>query len=114
VKRFLSCFAKNAKRESQRVELDSNGEIYFTTGNRTTEQNWFAIYAPYVKLEEVTLPTFTMGEDVPFEQTKLEEKKTQPPKRFTPASIISELEDLNLGTKATRAVVIDTLAKGAT
>ena len=39
----------------------------------------------------------------------MEEKATQPPKRFSPASIVKKLEDLELGTKATRAEVIETL-----
>jgi DNA topoisomerase-1 len=34
---------------------------------------------------------------------------TQPPKRFSPASIVSELEKRNLGTKATRANILETL-----
>jgi DNA topoisomerase I len=34
---------------------------------------------------------------------------TQPPKRYSPASILSELEKRNLGTKATRANILDTL-----
>ena len=38
-----------------------------------------------------------------------EEKQTQPPKRFSPASILSELEKRNLGTKATRANILETL-----
>jgi DNA topoisomerase-1 len=40
---------------------------------------------------------------------KIEEKETKPPRRYSPASIISELEKRNLGTKATRANIIETL-----
>ena len=36
-------------------------------------------------------------------------KETQPPKRYTQASIIKELDKRNLGTKATRAQIIDNL-----
>jgi len=38
-----------------------------------------------------------------------DQKETQPPKRYSPASIVSELEKRNLGTKATRAQIIDSL-----
>jgi len=41
--------------------------------------------------------------------SRIEEKETQPPKRFSPASIISELEKRNLGTKATRSSILETL-----
>jgi DNA topoisomerase-1 len=37
------------------------------------------------------------------------DKETQPPKRFTPASIIRELEKLDLGTKSTRSNIIESL-----
>ncbi|MCX6772631.1 MAG: DNA topoisomerase, partial [Candidatus Micrarchaeota archaeon] len=111
VRRFLSCFAEPATRESQKVSMLSGTENYFASGNRTVKQGWFEIYLPYVKLEEITLPEFAEGEHVPLTAFKIDEKKTQPPKRYTAASIISELEKKGLGTKATRANIIDTLFK---
>ena len=41
----------------------------------------------------------------------LYQKETQPPKRYTPSSIISELEKRGLGTKATRADIVENLFK---
>lgn len=110
-KRFLSCFGVPAKREAQKVEILSGSERYAATGNRTAEQGWFEIYAPYVKLEETILPPFSEGEQLPLSDFNAHEKKTQPPKRYTPASIVSELEKLGLGTKATRATIVETLFK---
>ncbi|VVC01660.1 Reverse gyrase 1 [uncultured archaeon] len=110
-KRFLSCFAEPARREAQRVEILSGSERYAASGNRTVEQGWFSIYAPYVKLDETTLPPFSQGESVALSDFGMQEKKTQPPKRFTPASLVSELEKHHLGTKATRASVVETLFK---
>ena len=46
---------------------------------------------------------------VNIDKTRIEEKMTQPPRRYSPASIITELEKRNLGTKATRASIIETL-----
>ena len=111
VRRFLSCFAEPAVRESHKVAILSGKESYSASGNRTVKQGWFEIYAPYVKLEETTLPEFKDGEGVPLSNFKIDEKKTQPPKRYTAASIISELEKRGLGTKATRATIVDTLFK---
>jgi len=111
VKRFLSCFAEPAMRESQKITVAAGKEKYSAAGNRTVKPGWFGIYAPYVKLEEVTLPEFSEGETVPLSNFRIDEKKTQPPKRYTAASIISELEKRGLGTKATRAAIVDTLFK---
>lgn len=110
-KRFLSCFAKPAVREAQKIEIAAGSEAYSASGTRTVTPEWFAIYAPYVKLEDETLPPFSEGESVLLSNFKMDEKKTQPPKRYTAASIISELERLGLGTKATRATIIETLFK---
>ncbi|MFA5105482.1 MAG: DNA topoisomerase I [Candidatus Micrarchaeia archaeon] len=111
VKRYFSCFAPHAKREGQKVVLDSGTQKYQASGNRTVEPGWFEFYAPYLKLDEVTLPPFDKGEHVKLTGLKMDMKMTKPPKRYTPASIISDLEKLNLGTKATRSVVVDTLFK---
>jgi len=111
VRRFLATFAPAAKRESQKVTLLSGTQKYVTSGNRTLVQGWFEYYLPYLKLDETTLPDFAKGEKVLLAGLKLEQKMTQPPKRYTPASIIAELERLELGTKATRSVIIDTLSK---
>jgi len=111
VKRFLACFGRPAKRETLKVSLLSGTEHYAASGSRTVEPGWFDAYAPYVKMDEITLPAFFEGEKVAVSGFRVDEKKTQPPRRYTAASIISELEKMNLGTKATRAAVIETLFK---
>ncbi|VVB56513.1 Reverse gyrase 1 [uncultured archaeon] len=111
VRRFLACMAPNAQRESAKVKAKCGSEGYATTGSRTTSPGWFEFYKPYVKLEEITLPGWKEGQSVEAKEFSMADKMTQPPKRLTPASVISELEDHDLGTKATRAVVVDTLFK---
>jgi len=109
VRRFLSTFAPEAKRESMKVTLKISSHNFVADGTRTIEEGWFAFYKPYLHLEEIILPDFKQGERVAIERVEKLEKETQPPRRYTPASIIRELERQNLGTKATRSVVVDTL-----
>jgi len=45
------------------------------------------------------MPNLEKDQEVKVKKIKAHEKETQPPKRFTPASIIKELEKRNLGTK---------------
>jgi len=52
---------------------------------------------------------FNKGSPVVVDAINKLAKETKPPKRYTQASIISELEKRNLGTKATRAAIIDNL-----
>ncbi len=109
VKRFLSCFAHAALRESRRVEIQFGSEVFFATGSMTLEDGWLKFFHPYTKFEEVQLPEFAEGEEVLAEKIFSEEKKTQPPQRYSPASLVKTLEEKGLGTKATRAEIIETL-----
>jgi DNA topoisomerase-1 len=109
VKRFMATFAKAAIRETMEVSLDVKQEPFITKGTRTIEENWHLFYKPYVKLEEVTLPEMKEGDKVKIKEINKEDKETQPPKRFNQSSIIKELEKRNLGTKATRADILDRL-----
>ncbi len=109
VKRFMATFADAAIRETMEVNLDVKEEIFVAKGTRTVAENWHAFYKPYVKLEEVTLPEMREGETVHVKKITKLDKETQPPKRFNQSSIIKELEKRNLGTKATRADILDRL-----
>lgn len=109
IRRFLSAFSEPAKRETVSIKIDINNEIFEASGTRTVEKGWHDFYGPYVSLKEVELPHLKLDEEVEIEKTSMDEKQTEPPKRYTPASIIRELEKRELGTKATRAQIVDTL-----
>jgi DNA topoisomerase-1 len=111
VRRFLASFAEAAKKQRTKVVVDSNGELYSANGVLTSEPGWIEFYKPYYKSEDKELPDFNKGESVAVEKKKKTKKETKPPKRYTQASIISELEKKMLGTKATRSTIIDRLFK---
>ncbi len=109
VRRFLSSFGRPAKRESTEVTLDISGHPFVSRGHKTVEANWLDIYGPFSKLEEATLPHLVVEEEVEVLRIDKLEKETQPPKRYTPASIVREMERRSLGTKGTRASILQTL-----
>ncbi len=109
VKRFLATFADIAVKESINVKIDVNGETFIARGLTTKITGWHVFYEPYVKQREEELPKLEKDEEIKNKRIDLKKKETQPPKRYTPASIIRELEKRNLGTKATRSEIIDTL-----
>ncbi len=109
VRRFLATFAEPATRETVSITIDVNTELFIAKGTRTVSPGWHEFYGPHVKLEEQSMPYAEENDDVKVDDIKLHEKETQPPKRYTPASIIKELENQGLGTKATRAAIVDAL-----
>ncbi len=109
VKRFLATFSDPALRETNFIDIDVNKEIFVAKGTRTIKSGWHEFYAPYVKLEELEMPLVDKGDHVKVKDILKHDMMTQPPKRYTVASIIKELEKQNLGTKATRASIIETL-----
>ena len=109
VKRFFAVFGEAATRETMTVEFDCNSEIFFTKGTTTVKKGWFTLYGNYVMLKEVELPLIEKGDICNIKKIEKLDKETTPPKRYTEASIIKQLEKENLGTKATRAQIIETL-----
>lgn len=109
VKRFFATFGQPAERETMTISIDVNKEIFVSTGTRTVTPNWHKLYAPYVKLEELELPNVKEKDNITVKKIVMHDRETQPPKRYTPSSIVRELEKRNLGTKSTRAEIVDTL-----
>ncbi|MBW3022222.1 DNA topoisomerase I [Candidatus Woesearchaeota archaeon] len=109
VRRFLATFGEHAVRETMKAFIDVNKEVFIAKGTRTVEKGWHVYYGKYTMLKEEELPNVSKGQTVHVDKIIMHDKETQPPKRFTESSIIKELERRNLGTKATRAAIIDTL-----
>ena len=105
VKRFLSLFCDDAIIDSKTVTAEINGLKFSVKGQTVRKKSWLEIYPS--KLKEDKIPDVNGGAEILASRT--EQKETQPPHRYSPASIISELEKRNLGTKATRSSILETL-----
>ncbi len=109
IRRFLACFASAAVRQKTIVKLDVAGELFVSEAHWTLNQGWLEFYAPFIKLDEKRLPELAKGDIVKQKKLLLKEDRTEPPKRYTQASLVKELTKKNLGTKATRGLIVDTL-----
>jgi DNA topoisomerase-1 len=105
VKRFVSCFCEDAiiKNKSITAEVES---LRFTARALKIEKlGWMKVYPAKPQEKELK----DLNGKLKIDKVEIEEKETQPPHRYTPASIVSELAKRNLGTKATRAGIVETL-----
>jgi len=109
VRRFMAVFGEPAVKQSIRVSIEVNGHLFFLRGRRVLEDGWTRFYEPYIKSEEVLLPSLQKGEKVQLRRVVREDKFTNPPARYNPSSLLKKMEDEGIGTKATRADIIETL-----
>jgi len=109
VHRFLATFCDEATRETNTITIEVDGENFIAKGTRTANPGWHKFYGRFLILEERELPKLKEKQELNVKAIELHNNETQPPKRYTPASIIKKMESLGLGTKATRSEIIDTL-----
>jgi DNA topoisomerase-1 len=109
VRRFMAVFAEPSTRQSIKAVIDVNGSHFYLRGRQTLKEGWLRFYKPYVRSEEAPLPSIVEGQKVKIEKVILEDKFTKPPPRYNPSSLLKRMEEEEIGTKATRAGIIQTL-----
>jgi len=133
-KRFLAVFHPEAVFERTRVETTVATHIFRTSGRVLLVPGWKAVYGEEAengdRQEDDTggdqlLPKLEQGETVQTDAVESLRKETQPPRRFTDASLLGAMEtagkdiddaelreamkDSGIGTPATRAAIIERL-----
>jgi DNA topoisomerase-1 len=109
VRRFLAVFADPATRQTVKVDFAVNIHTFHLHGSSTLSEGWIRFYKPYARFEEAALPPLKEGQTVDVERVLLIDKFTQPPPRYNPSSLLRKMEKSQIGTKATRADMIQTL-----
>lgn len=101
VRRFFATVAEPATWEHLRVVLDANECQLKANGKRLVEPGYHEVY-PYFSTTENFVPAVEEGETLTIDSVNLEEKQTQPPRRYGQSRLIELMADLGLGTKSTR------------
>jgi len=109
VRRFMAVFSEPAVLKSVKVNLSINGNRFQLNGRKTLEEGWLRFYKPYVRSDEAVLPPMEKGHQVSVKKVVLEDRFTKPPSRYNPSSLLRRMEKEEIGTKATRAGIIQTL-----
>jgi len=108
-KRFMSAFGEPAVRLSVEIEIDAHGVEFCLKGVETLVEGWTRFYKPFVQFEDKLLPQLEKGQKVEVEHVTIGKEFTKPPPRYTPASLLKKMEREGIGTKTTRAGIIQTL-----
>ena len=108
-KRALASLMADAILDQTTVILDNNGYKFKTTGSIVVFDGYLKIYGDYEEKDETKLPDFVVGETKITDDVEKKQHFTQPPARYTEASLIRELESLGIGRPSTYATIIDTI-----
>ena len=68
-----------------------------------TFDGWRKVYKTSSGDNEVNIPKISEGEVLDLEKLITEQKFTQPPARYTEASLVKEMEEKNIGRPSTYA-----------
>ncbi|MBA3424163.1 MAG: DNA topoisomerase I [Rubrobacter sp.] len=108
VRRFLATLSGPSKNLRTTLRFDSGGETLTTRGTIVTEEGWLEIYR-YGRRPDEELPSLQEGDELALIGAEIFAKETQPPGRYGQGRLINVMEDLGLGTKATRPNIIQNL-----
>ena len=86
-----------------------NGEYKFIYSEHAQKFDGFRkVYSLDDEELQSGLDVFT-GEKLKTKKLELQEKSTQPPRRYSEASLVKKLDDLNIGRPSTMATILNTL-----
>ncbi|MCX8196588.1 MAG: DNA topoisomerase I [Acidilobaceae archaeon] len=109
VRRFLAAFASNAALRRRHAELvDARGRKYVSEGLRVTSQGWMKYY-PYDAPQESLVPLLSRGELVRATGAELSVTWGSPRQRISKISLVKWMEEVGIGTEATRAERVEVL-----
>jgi len=108
-RRFISTFGEPAVKESMKISINVNGHNFYMHGKRNLEDGWQRFYEPYAKSQEVIIPEISEKQSAIVRKIIVEGKFTRPPARYNPGSLLRKMEQAGIGTKATRANIIQAL-----
>jgi DNA topoisomerase-1 len=109
VRRFLATLLPPASIESQRMDLKLGPEPFVAHGSRVASLGYLEVYEKYAAKRDRPLPPLQPGDTLKVLDLRSEAKETQPPGRYGQGRLLEKMEELGLGTKATRADIIQHL-----
>ncbi|PJN65845.1 DNA topoisomerase 3 [Paenibacillus sp. GM1FR] len=126
VRRFISLFYPAAKYDSVAITVQVGNDSFHVKGTTVKESGWREVYGgdysdddddrtdDAADHERALLPDVQQGQSVTVQRCHIKSGRTMPPKRYTEAALLSQMEKHGLGTPATRADIIEKLVSSDT
>ncbi len=110
--RTLATQMAPAQKSTKTVKLSNGNNIYSASGTTIIFPGFLKVYGQDANdsdEDEKSLPVVVAGEELKQEEVEVKEHVTNPPQRFTEASLVKKLEELGVGRPSTYATIISTL-----
>lgn len=107
-RRFIASQMRDSVFEQMTIESDIDGYTFRATGSKMIFDGYTKIYN-FVGREDRILPEISQGDVLSVDEIMPEQHFTQPPARYTEASLVKTLEELGIGRPSTYAPTIATI-----
>ncbi len=108
-KRTVACQMTPAQFDTVAADITVGEGTFRATGQTLAFAGFLAVYQDDEDEEESKLPALVENETLPVDKLYGEQHFTQPPPRYTEASLVKALEEYGIGRPSTYASIISTL-----
>ncbi len=114
-KRTVACQMTHATIDTVAVDFDCGGAgVFRANGSTISDPGFMAVYMEGkdetpMEADERRLPPLACGDDVQLQGIRAEQHFTEPPPRYTEATLVKTLEEYGIGRPSTYANIISTL-----
>jgi DNA topoisomerase-1 len=106
-RRSVAAFMAPAVFDSVRASIHAANYLFVATGSSLSFDGYYAVWVRDEK--DTTLPDLSDGETLRFHDLEADQHFTEPPPRYTEASLIKELEERGIGRPSTYVPIISTI-----
>jgi DNA topoisomerase-1 len=106
-RRFVASFMTPALFDTVRVDIGAGQYLFLARGSHLRFPGFYAVWPR--EDDERSLPLLQVDEQLQLHELRPEQHFTQPPPRYTEASLIKELEELGIGRPSTYVPIISTI-----
>ena len=110
-KRFMASQMTPAMFNSMQVDIKNGDYGLKASGSKRVFDGYQRVYTSVEDSKDTVLPALSEGEVLKATKINGEQSFTQPPARYTEASLVRELEDKNIGRPSTYAPIVSTLSQ---
>ena len=117
-KRTVACQMADARKQRVTVSIEADGAVFQASGTTIEFEGFLRAYVEgsdnpeeAIAQQEVLLPELVEDQSLQCRELEPKSHTTQPPARFTEASLTRTLEEKGIGRPSTYASIIDTIQR---